>query len=228
MDFLDQAEQKDRYRQKCMANEYNALARSNQNYFSIDDFELRSAIVIRAGEFEITQNANIVLLHPSADSGMPHTRPDNIICFSSDTNPNRITNTLLHEGIHLEQRKTPDLWKTYHIGQGWWPIPASVLPERWVNRCRINPDTLDIPFWCWQNHYVPLPLFANEARPTMTDCTVRWYDMRNGVLLRETPESFLKRYGAISQPEHPNETSAVELSRDSISTRAELYNVLVS
>lgn len=228
MDLLEQAERLDRYRTKCTENEWNSLARQNQHYFSIDDFSTRSAILIRAADFEITRDANIVLLHPSADSGMPHTRAGNLICFSAETNPNRITNTLLHEGMHLEQRRTPDVWKSYHIKQGWWPVPASVLPERWVQRCRINPDTLELPFWSWQNQYVPLPLFANEARPSLTDCPVRWFDLRNGILLRETPESFVKRYGAIAQPEHPNETSAIELAQDGISTRAELYNVLTS
>jgi hypothetical protein len=228
MELLDQAEYQDRYRQKCAENEYNSLARKGQHYFSTDDFSARSAIVIRAADFEITRDANIVLLHPSADSGMPHTRAGNVICFADNTNPTRITNTLLHEGMHLEQRKTPDLWKSYHIKQGWWPVPASLLPERWVTRCRINPDTLDIPFWSWQNAYVPLPLFGNEARPTLTDCPIRWYDLRNATLLREVPESFIQRYGSIGQPEHPNETSAIELSRDGISTRAELYNVLTS
>ncbi len=228
MDILEQAEQIDRYRTKCMNNEYNSLARRNQHYFSVDDLSARTSIMFRAQDFEITQDANIVLLHPSADSGMPHTRANNIICFSADTNSNRITTTLLHEGMHLEQKKNPELWKSYHIKQGWWPVPASYLPERWVNRCRINPDTLELPFWSWQTNYVPLPLFANEARPTLTDCPIRWFDMRNQTLLSEPPESFIKRYGNIGQPEHPNETSAIELSQEGYSTRAELYNVLSS
>jgi hypothetical protein len=228
MDILETAEQIDKYRTKCMANEFNSLARRNQHYFSIDDLPTRSAIMIRAQDFEITQEANIVLLHPSADSGMPHTRPGNIICFSEDTNPNRITNTLLHEGMHLEQRKNPDLWKAYHIKQGWWPVPTSYLPERWVNRCRINPDTLHLPFWAWQSYYVPLPLFGNEARPTLNDCPIRWFDLRNQVLLREPPQSFTERYGNIAQPEHPNETSAIEFSNEGISTFAELHNTLTS
>lgn len=228
MDILEQAEQIDQYRTKCMNNEYNSLARRNQYYFLVDDLPTRTSIMFRAQEFEITQDANIVLLHPSADSGMPHTRSRDVICFSSDTNSNRITTTLLHEGMHLEQKKNPELWKSYHIKQGWWPVPASYLPERWVARCRINPDTLDLPFWSWQTNYVPLPLFANEARPTLTDCPIRWFDMRNQTLLSEPPESFVIRYGNIGQPEHPNETSAIELSRDGYSTRAELYNVLSS
>jgi hypothetical protein len=228
MDPLTNAELVDGYRKKCSMNEYNSLARRNQYYHEIHDFSLRSAFFIRAGDFEITRDANILLLHPSADSGMPHTRPGNILCFSSDSDPNRLTTTLLHEGMHLEQRRDPNLWKTYHISQGWWPIPASVLPERWVNRCRINPDTLDIPFWSWQNNYVPLPLFANEARPTLTDCPVRWFDLRNQTLLKETPESFKKRYGASAQAEHPNETSAIEFSEKGYSSRVELYNVLTS
>jgi hypothetical protein len=228
MDILDQAELQDRYRQKCEENEYNALARRNQHYFSIDDMAVRTSIMFRAQDFEITQDANIVLLHPSADSGMPHTRPGNIICFSSETDSNRITGTLLHEGMHLEQRKNPGLWKAYHIKQGWWPVSVAQIPSRWVERCRINPDTLDTPFWAWQTNYVPLPLFSNEARPTLTDCSIRWFDLRNGVLLSSPPESFTKRYGSIEQPEHPNETSAIELSKEGYSTRAELYNVLTN
>lgn len=228
MDPLTTAEAIDGYRRKCEENEFNSLARKNQYYHEVHDFSLRSAFLIRAADFEITQHANILLLHPSADSGMPHTRPRNIICFSSKTDPNRITNTLLHEGMHLEQRRLPDLWKTYHISQGWWPIPKSAIPEKWIQRCRINPDTMDLPFWSWQTHYVPLPLFTNEARPTLTDCTIRWYDLRNQTLFSSPPDSFTKRYGSIGQPEHPNETSAIEFSEKGYSTYTELYNVLTS
>ena len=86
MDILEQAEQIDRYRTKCMNNEYNSLARRNEHYFLVDDLSVRTSIMFRAQDFELTQDANIVLLHPSADSGMPHTRANNIICFSADTN----------------------------------------------------------------------------------------------------------------------------------------------
>jgi hypothetical protein len=136
--------------------------------------------------------------------------------------------TLLHEACHLHQRTHEAYWSSYSIRQGWWPVAADQVPERFRSRCRINPDTMATPFWSWQEHYVPLPLFRNEQSPSMGDCDVRWYDMRNGVLYKVPPPSFSARYGDTGQPEHPFEVSAIEFSERPIQTKEELINVLLT
>lgn len=225
--LLGKAELIDSYRKKCYENELNSLARGHDQYTPVSvptEYANHREICLTS---DLLRDANIVILHPSADSGFPHTRAGNLICMPAGYSAAQSEETLFHESFHLDQKARPSLWKSYHIREGWWPIPASSLPDRWVDRCRINPDTLDLPFWTWQTHYVPLPLFKNESRPEMKECEVRWYDIRNGVLFSSPPTSFSKRYGGITYNEHPNEVSAVELTNKGIRSIVELSNVLL-
>ena len=162
MDPLSKAEKMDRYRAACAENELNGLARGGQSYTIFSQEKAKPFQEIANG-FELSRGMQIIMLHPSADNGYPHTRPTNLICLPS-TFP-LDPKTILHEACHVLQRNNPDPWTTYSINQGWWPIPSELVPERWASRCRINPDTMARPFWSWQNHYVPLPLFTNELSP---------------------------------------------------------------
>jgi hypothetical protein len=224
MELLIQAEKGDGYRAACEASELNRLARQGHEYtFFPTDVQRQLQQICK--EHELTQGCKVITLHPSADSGFPHTRPGGLICMPGNTNPGEATQTLLHEACHISQRKEPAMWIGYAMKEGWWPVAESELPAKWLERVRINPDTMAEPFWSWQDYYVPLPLFANEQSPHLRQCDIRWFDRRNRVLHAEPPSSFLERYGAIGQPEHPFEVSAIELSIET-KTREELLNIL--
>lgn len=225
MDLLEKAEQIDKYRTACSRSELNRLARSKHTY-SVFLSESPAPLQRLADSVDLTRGSKIVILHPSADSGYPHTRPGNLICMPAGFPAASASKTLLHEACHLHQRTHESKWISYSVHQGWWPIEAERIPERWRDRCRINPDTLSQPFWSWQEYYVPLPLFKNEQSPSMSECDVRWYDLRNGALYKVPPLSFTKRYGSIGQPEHPYEVSAIEFSDRGIQTKEALMNVL--
>jgi len=227
MDLLAKAEQIDKYRTACSRSELNRLARS-QHIYSVFSNENPAALQQVADTMDLTRGSKIVILHPSADNGYPHTRPGNLICMPAGFSLYNAPKTLLHEACHLHQRAHEANWASYSIRQGWWPVAADQVPERFRSRCRINPDTMATPFWSWQEHYVPLPLFRNEQSPSMGDCDVRWYDMRNGVLYKVPPPSFSARYGDTGQPEHPFEVSAIEFSERPIQTKEELINVLLT
>ena len=227
MDLLTKAEQIDKYRTACSRSELNRLARS-QHIYSVFSNENPAALQQVADTMDLTRGSKIVILHPSADTGYPHTRPGNLICMPAGFSLYNAPKTLLHEACHLHQRSHASYWTSYSIKQGWWPVAADQVPERWRARCRINPDTMANPFWSWQEHYVPLPLFRNEQSPSMGECDVRWYDMRNGVLYKVPPPSFTARYGDTGQPEHPFEVSAIEFSERPIQTKEELINVLLT
>ncbi len=227
MSLLDIAERLDRYRQKVNENELNRLARSSQIYTVVPEPKQKEIPAI-ADRFEIVRGCQLVFLHPSADSGFPHTRPRNIICLPSGFDGINLAETLLHEGFHVHQRFFPSLWNAYSTRQGWWPVSPVEIPLRWRERCRINPDTMENPFWSWQDYYVPLPLFQNEYTPRLTECDIRWFDLRNGAFFTEAPRSFLERYGNIAQPEHPYEVGAIELSKRGIHKYGETANVLMN
>jgi hypothetical protein len=222
---LARAEQIDTYRSLCSRSLLNSLARQNQTY-AVFSNESPAQLQQIADSVDLTRGSKIVILHPSADNGYPHTRPHNLICMPAGFPLHQAPQTLLHEACHLNQRTNEPSWLSYSVRQGWWPVHAGQIPERWRSRCRINPDTMSQPFWSWQDHYVPLPLFVNEQSPSMAECEVRWYDLRNGVLYTVPPLSFTRRYGDIAQPEHPYEVAAIEFAERPILSTYELMNVL--
>lgn len=226
-DLLARAEQIDRYRAACQGSELNRLARQKHTY-AVSPNESPEPLQRIADSVDLTRGSKIVVLHPSADNGYPHTRPGGLICMPAGFPLYTAQKTLLHEACHLHQRTHEPYWFSYSIKQGWWPVETEKIPERWRDRCRINPDTMSQPFWSWQDYYVPLPLFKNEQSPSMGDCDVRWYDLRNGVLYKVPPLSFAKRYGDIGQPEHPFEVSAIEISEKGIKTKDGLINLLIT
>lgn len=222
--LLKTAEQMDGYRAKCNASELNRLARARYTYAPF--FEPRATEIRRlADSFELTRGCQLVFLHPSAEAGFPHTRPRNLICMPTGYDGD-LQNTLLHEGFHIHQRNYEKDWISYSIRQGWWPVGASEIPARWRERVRLNPDTLSQPYWTWEERYIPLPLFTNEASPSLPGTEIRWMDKRTGTLLKDPPRSFVDRYGPIAQPEHPFETGAIEFARKNLTTFKAAQDVL--
>lgn len=201
MDVLSIAERFDNYRFRCSQDPFNQASRSSHSYIQM------SPIVQPA-----PYNAQIVQLHPTADAGLPHTRPPNLICVPAYYPMNN--ETLLHELLHLHQRKNEVEWETKFSNQGWAPFPEKTIPERWLKRCRLNPDTFEKQFYSWENQWVPLPLFEREDKPDLRQCVVRWWDQKSGSLTTDPPSSFVAAFGKNHpQPEHPREVSAVILSR---------------
>ena len=158
-------------------------------------------------------NTEIITMHPMAEAGMPHTRPPNIICMPAFFPEERRQETLVHELIHIDQRRRKELWETKFKREGWVSIEESEVPERWRRRCRLNPDTVDQRFYAWKGRYVPLPLFEREDKPELRVVQVRWWDRETGILQPEPPQSFVSRYGDSPQPEHPRELAAVEIAK---------------
>ncbi len=201
MDLLQKAEAIDNYRNLCMQDTTNQIARSSHSYSLMSQD-------VKNGDY----GSKIVQLYPTADAGLPHTRPPNLICVPAYYPMNN--EVMNHELLHLHQRDHPWQWETKFSRQGWVPVYPEQIPERWRRRCRLNPDTLDKRFYAWENQWVPLPLFEREDKPDLRQCLVRWWDQRSGSLLEDPPSTFVRAFGKNHpQPEHPREVSAVILSR---------------
>jgi hypothetical protein len=198
---LREAELQDRFFERVKENPINRLAREKLSYLPV---------------FNYTEpwmgSTEIVTMNPTAEAGMPHTRPPNIICMPQWFPESRKQETLNHEFVHIHQRRNPGDWARYLQKEGWSRIDPVELPERLVNRCRMNPDTISQPFFQWKDRYVPLPLFEREDKPELRQVVNHWYDRSTGTRFTEAPRTFLERYGSTSQPEHPYEVSAVELA----------------
>jgi len=141
---------------------------------------------------------------------MPHTRGTSVICIPAHFPAEKMEETIQHELVHIDQKRNPSAWKERLEKDGWTELFSWQLPEKYVDRCRINPDTVKSPFWAWQKRYVPMPLFERIDRPSLRDVQVRWWDRETVQLLSEPPVSYFKRYGQVSasSQEHPFELHA--------------------
>jgi len=207
MNDLKIAETIDSYIQKCKDNYNNMLARKSfayttdyNSYFSvIRDFLLKNPIF---------SSVKVIQLDRSAENGYPHTRPE-IICIPSNARFPSLETTLYHEYVHIHQRRNINLWTTYLKSEGWEPIHEELIPERWKERVRFNPDTIYSQYWCFQKRYVPLPIFTNLGNPKMEDVKVMFYDLDSGILEHTMPDSMITKYKNNRQIEHPFELYAV-------------------
>jgi hypothetical protein len=204
MNALAHAESIDSYQAKCTDNDLNARARSRCTYIPWTDPHSFSSYAL--------DGETIVTLHPSADGGMPHTRPPATICLPAYFPESRMEETLKHERIHLDQRKRYSAWVAALGMEGWTPVQETI-PEEYRKRCRLNPDTCWSPFWAWNGRSVPLPFFVREDKPDMREIAVRWYDLETQTLSSAVPPSLVKKYGTLQSHslEHPFELMAYGL-----------------
>lgn len=227
--LLAAAEAIDGYRGAIANSWINTSARQGMTYspFYLEQSEAER-LLREVDEIPLLNGATIVVMHPTAENGFPHTRPLDLVCMPTTSVKGVATTdlarTLRHEAIHIHQRRRPAEWVAACQKEGWAMVGSGQIPQRLRERCRLNPDTLrPKQFWAWDQHYVPLPLFVREDQPRLNDVQVKWLDLRVNGLLSEPPPTFRYRYGhAPSQPEHPFELLAVEAADDGITTDAAL------
>jgi hypothetical protein len=203
---LEQADRLDNYQTACQRDALNARARRQCDYVPWHDQSDGYAIQKTVGS-----SVHVIIMNPSADAGMPHTRAPNVICFPAYFSKERLPETLHHEMIHIYQRQNPEAWKERLVMEGWSPVSewdaVQKIPREHLQRVRLNPDTIACRFQAWEGRYVPLCLFEREDKPNLRETTVRWFDLENGKLRHDPPNTLIRRYGQISKSaqEHPFE-----------------------
>jgi hypothetical protein len=149
---------------------------------------------------------------PSADGGMPHTRPQNIICYP-DISQLFSKTTLIHELWHIHQRNYKDLWfKTFkRLG---WVIWDGKLPDELEKARRFNPDTLDCPFWVFDSEWLPVPIFKNITQPNVSDVEIWFYNIKTHYHIKRVPGQIESYFPGLNPNayEHPREITAYMLS----------------
>jgi hypothetical protein len=107
-DILEDAEARDEYRESVNESELNRRARGNVDWDPIDPPEHWAHFLSKAEFPEWTRNLviNIICAPTDAEGGMPHTRPNFIICiphnYSSDFHT--FHKMIVHEIVHILQR----------------------------------------------------------------------------------------------------------------------------
>jgi hypothetical protein len=220
--LLNEAEREDFYLEECNDDKSNLLARRNLSYnpntISLRDQnyamnfldEIKDYLPIRL--LNDLNEVKIIQLMPSADGGMPHTRPGNIICYP-DISQVFSKTTLIHELWHIHQRNYKDLWfKTFKKLK--WMMWNGKLPYEIENARRFNPDTLDCPLWVFDEEWVPVPVFKNISSPNVSDVEIWFYNIKKHYHIRRVPEEIESYFPGLNLNayEHPREIAAYILS----------------
>lgn len=220
---LDEAEQKDRYLEECNEDRLNRLARASNAYaanrMTYSELKYYEVMLENAKQrlpprltADLT-DVRLLPLMPSADAGMPHTRPGELICYP-DISRFFQASTLIHELWHIHQRVYESMWIEVFRRWGWTEGNESQLPPRIESSRRYNPDTLDRPVWIFRGTWIPVPVFKDISRPRVDDMEIWFVHVKEGHHVRQVPEEMRAEYPTAppSAFEHPREMAAYLLS----------------
>ena len=202
----------DNYEIECKRCELNAIARRDYRYEIWPDQSLAKTPILRP--------YRCIIMNPTADGGMPHTRGEGerggIICIPAHYPESRLSETLKHELIHIDQRINSEKWKKRLLEEGWTIEDEEEIPEEWRRRCRLNPDTLKCRFVGWEGRYIPMPLFEREDKPQLREIQIRWWDKQEKKVRILAPVSYIRKYGerGVSEMEHPYELWAYNAEKE--------------
>jgi hypothetical protein len=220
--LLDKAEREDMYLEECHDDRANSIARRTLTY-APNQMALRdmtyanSYIESTMGSIPVRlltelREVNIIQLMPTADGGMPHTRPGGIICYPNISQLFS-TSTLIHELWHVHQRIYQEQWLVVFKRLG-WSLWQGELPEKLEKNRRYNPDTIDCPLWIYDGTWVPIPIFKDITHPTVNNVEVWFYNPNKRYHTRQVPEELSSYYSNLNNIafEHPREITAYMLS----------------
>jgi hypothetical protein len=220
--LLSNAENKDFYLSECYDDTINSKARKNMTYSPNISNDRDKKIVLNFLENIRSElparlcsdlnEVNIIELMPTADGGMPHTRPDNIICYPNLSQLFSKT-TLIHELWHLHQRKHNEFWLKIFKKLGWTPWDGT-LPQHLENNRRFNPDTIDYPLFIYQNKWVPIPIFKDISKPNVSQVEIWFYNVEKKYHVKQIPSEIVSFFPNLPESayEHPREITAYILS----------------
>ena len=195
----------DGYRNKISKSPVNLKARYGQNYRTADYFVKTPITESKSGPW---WSGQVLWLKSNADGGLPHTRPPGYICLPENITEAILPMTLLHERVHLHQRRYPDIWTSFFKKSWNMKIWNGILPPEIDNKRRLNPDLLPIPFFIWNDIWVPICLYKDTGNPTLTGAATAWYNSAQKVLSMTAPDGWYSFFGYVPDDEHPWELAA--------------------
>lgn len=220
--LLNDAEKIDMYLEECNDDVSNYRARKNCNYIceniSLHEQKYTHSFLESVQENiplrlrnELTE-VNIIQLMTSAEGGMPHTRPGNIICYPSISRLYSVS-TLVHELWHIHQRNNKELWTKVFNKLGWYEWDGK-LPSELEKYRRYNPDTIDCPLWIFEDKWIPIPIFSDITKPDISQVIIWFYNPHKKQRVQEIPPEILTYFGDLPKVafEHPREITAYMLA----------------
>ena len=229
---LAAAEDLDHYRTDCQESRSNRIARDRTTYAynrmgaqeegrflaMIHDFRNRLPDALQPIQ------AVVVPLRPSADAGMPHTRPPHIIAYPL-TGGGLSFETFSHELWHIHQRKWYKDWVQFFEKEWRFRVFEGDLPSQFEFVLRINPDTMTDPLWVWNDTWVPMCVFLNPVTPELSQTDVWFYNVRSKTYVQDIPPAMAEFFSNNSRLpktafEHPCELAAYGLTDASLQSVA--------
>ena len=236
--LLDYAERDDHYLRTCYHNKSNAIARRHLTYSANTvSFETVTALESSLDRAIVSLPPRLlsdlyviqlVQLMPSADGGMPHTRPGNVICYP-DTSTMLQTSTLIHELWHIHQRNFQEMWGSVFLKLGWKPWQGQ-LPSHLESHQRYNPDTIDTPLWIYKDTWIPIPIFKDITNPKVNEADIWFYHATLEYHIKQVPPEITRFYPDLpaSAYEHPREITAYMLAEPDKYQLAPAFKDLIS
>lgn len=153
-------------------------------------------------------SGQVLWMNPSADNGLPHTRPPAYICLPSNLPKDSLAKTLLHERVHIHQRRYPEKWNEFFEKKWNFKPWSGRLPPELEKARRLNPDLLPIPFYVWKDTWVPYGSFNDPANPTLKQATTVFFNVKQKVVSKQPPDGWKAFFGSMTSDEHPWEIAA--------------------
>lgn len=192
---------------------------------SVETFQMPNSIPFT------TKRVDIIVLDPSSDGGLPHTRGNEngipVICMPSYYVWTPNDRTMTHELVHISQKQEPERWWRWYSTN--WKFEKledpSVIPEKWRGLARRNPDTLDSPFVVWKQRYVPITVFTNLTSPDLRVTERGFYDLLRNTWVWEAPPGWDSMFGQGFNDEHPHEIAAHWIDGSGGAERQKYFNL---
>ena len=178
---------------------------------------------------EYATNWNISKISPSIEYGFPHTHQNTIFLSENaiHNDPRKVIITLLHEQVHILQRKYPQWFLNLYVNY-WNFIKIKLDPESKAHikkYHRNNPDGMDFE-WAMKTSNGPVILLAKYRNNNPSNLSVieyvycplqkngTLYSLKNPVTWEQilALDDFNEFYGITSNYYHPNEISAEIIS----------------
>lgn len=220
--LLQEAEQIDLYLEECHDDKLNGSARRSLSYAyrtiskeEADMYQEKLTQIIPQLPQRLRadlQRVDVIPLMISADGGMPHTRPQHLLCLPRLEQINSII-TIRHELWHIHQRIYAMQWMEIFNKMG-WKLWNGHLPDLLEGHRRFNPDTIDMPLWIYQNTWVPVPIFRDIRSPVLSEVDIWFYHVTDKRHVRQVPDELLIDFPSMpsSAYEHPRELTAYLLA----------------
>ena len=168
-----------------------------------------------------TENGTVEIIDETCQEGLSHTTDSETIRMTEASwNSARRDEILVHERVHLDQKRYPDAWKDFYHSVWNYEI-SNIPPPELSQELRPNPDTSKEPWAIWRQRFVFFPVY-DEGR-TLRHAPVKIWDMFTKSYVdipAEWKAEFCDEAGCPHQYEHPHELAAELLTNSSQSKAA--------